>query len=209
LKNRGNLKMSHEGLLVVVSGPSGAGKGTVLKRLKDSDDSIRFSISATTRTIRQGEKEGLNYFFKTRDEFKSMIEAGQLLEWVEYCGNYYGTPKEYIETTVKEGYDCLLEIEVEGAANVKKAYPDCVLIFILPPSFEELKRRIEKRATEEPEIVAKRLQRAREEMAYIENYDYVIVNDKIEDAVENLRSILKAEKLKLNRNRKMIEQFKH
>ena len=113
------------------------------------------------------------------------------------------------ETTVKEGYDCLLEIEVEGAANVKKAYPDCVLIFILPPSFEELKRRIEKRATEEPEIVAKRLQRAREEMAYIENYDYVIVNDKIEDAVENLRSILKAEKLKLNRNRKMIEQFKH
>ncbi|HQA59379.1 MAG TPA: guanylate kinase, partial [Acetivibrio sp.] len=133
--------MSHEGLLVVVSGPSGAGKGTVLKRLKDSDDSIRFSISATTRTIRQGEKEGLNYFFKTRDEFKSMIEAGQLLEWVEYCGNYYGTPKEYIETTVKEGYDCLLEIEVEGAANVKKAYPDCVLIFILPPSFEELKRR--------------------------------------------------------------------
>ncbi len=201
--------MSHEGLLVVVSGPSGAGKGTVLKRLKDSDDSIRFSISATTRTIRQGEKEGLNYFFKTRDEFKSMIEAGQLLEWVEYCGNYYGTPKEYIETTVKEGYDCLLEIEVEGAANVKKAYPDCVLIFILPPSFEELKRRIEKRATEEPEIVAKRLQRAREEMAYIENYDYVIVNDKIEDAVENLRSILKAEKLKLNRNRKMIEQFKH
>jgi len=209
LKNRGNLKMSHEGLLVVVSGPSGAGKGTVLKRLKDSDDSIRFSISATTRTIRQGEKEGLNYFFKTRDEFKSMIEAGQLLEWVEYCGNYYGTPKEYIETTVKEGYDCLLEIEVEGAENVKKAYPDCVLIFILPPSFEELKRRIEKRATEEPEIVAKRLQRAREEMAYIENYDYVIVNDKIEDAVENLRSILKAEKLKLNRNRKMIEQFKH
>jgi len=209
LKNRGNLKMSHEGLLVVVSGPSGAGKGTVLKRLKDSDDSIRFSISATTRTIRQGEKEGLNYFFKTRDEFKSMIEAGQLLEWVEYCGNYYGTPKEYIETTVKEGYDCLLEIEVEGAANVKKAYPDCVLIFILPPSFEELKRRIEKRATEEPEIVAKRLERAREEMAYIENYDYVIVNDKIEDAVENLRSILKAEKLKLNRNRKMIEQFKH
>ena len=201
--------MSHEGLLVVVSGPSGAGKGTVLKRLKDSDDSIRFSISATTRTIRQGEKEGLNYFFKTRDEFKSMIEAGQLLEWVEYCGNYYGTPKEYIETTVKEGYDCLLEIEVEGAANVKKACPDCVLIFILPPSFEELKRRIEKRATEEPEIVAKRLQRAREEMAYIENYDYVIVNDKIEDAVENLRSILKAEKLKLNRNRKMIEQFKH
>ncbi|NLM57844.1 MAG: guanylate kinase [Clostridium sp.] len=201
--------MSHEGLLVVVSGPSGAGKGTVLKRLKDSDDSIRFSISATTRTIRQGEKEGLNYFFKTRDEFKSMIEAGQLLEWVEYCGNYYGTPKEYIETTVKEGYDCLLEIEVEGAENVKKAYPDCVLIFILPPSFEELKRRIEKRATEEPEIVAKRLQRAREEMAYIENYDYVIVNDKIEDAVENLRSILKAEKLKLNRNRKMIEQFKH
>ncbi|HOQ36179.1 MAG TPA: guanylate kinase [Acetivibrio sp.] len=201
--------MSHEGLLVVVSGPSGAGKGTVLKRLKDSDDSIRFSISATTRTIRQGEKEGLNYFFKTRDEFKSMIEAGQLLEWVEYCGNYYGTPKEYIETTVKEGYDCLLEIEVEGAANVKKAYPDCVLIFILPPSFEELKRRIEKRATEEPEIVAKRLERAREEMAYIENYDYVIVNDKIEDAVENLRSILKAEKLKLNRNRKMIEQFKH
>ena len=138
--------MFREGLLVIVSGPSGAGKGTVLKQLKDSDDRIRFSVSATTRPIRQGETEGLNYFFKTRDEFKSMIEKGQLLEWVEYCGNYYGTPKEYIESTIKEGYYCLLEIEVEGAANVMKAYSDCVSVFILPPSFEELRRRIEQRA---------------------------------------------------------------
>ncbi|HPC99826.1 MAG TPA: guanylate kinase [Acetivibrio sp.] len=200
--------MFREGLLVIVSGPSGTGKGTVLKHLKDSDDSIRFSVSATTRTIRQGEMEGLNYFFKTREEFESMIKNSQLLEWVEYCGNYYGTPKEYIESTIKEGYDCLLEIEVEGAANVKKTYPDCVSVFILPPSFEELKRRIQNRATEEPENVIRRLERAKEEMAYIKNYDYVIVNDKIEDAVESLRSILKAEKLKFNRNCKIIEQLK-
>ncbi|HHV30073.1 guanylate kinase [Acetivibrio mesophilus] len=200
--------MCREGLLVVVSGPSGAGKGTVLNLLKDSgDDSIRFSVSATTRAPRKGEVDGLNYFFKTKDEFKLMIENDELFEWVEYCDNFYGTPKKYIESTIKDGYDCLLEIEVEGAANVMKAYPQCVSVFILPPSFEELRRRIEKRGTEDVDVVNKRLDRAKKEIAYASNYDYVIVNDSVEDAVESLRSIINAEKLKFKRNIGILKQF--
>lgn len=200
--------MYREGILVVVSGPSGAGKGTVLNLLKDSsDDSIRFSVSATTRAPRKGEVDGLNYFFKSRDEFKLMIENDELFEWVEYCDNFYGTPKKYIESTIKDGYNCLLEIEVEGAANVMKAYPECASVFILPPSFEELRRRIEKRGTEEAEVVNKRLDRARKEMTYASNYDYIIVNDNVEDAVEGLRSIIRAESLMLKRNREVLDQL--
>ena len=200
--------MCCEGLLVVVSGPSGAGKGTLLNLLKDSgDDSIRFSVSATTRTPRKGEVDGQNYFFKTKDEFKLMIENDELFEWVEYCDNFYGTPKKYVEDTVKEGYDCLLEIEVEGAAKVMEAYPECVSVFILPPSFEELRRRIEKRGTEDIEVVNKRLDRARKEIAYVSNYDYIIVNDNLKEAVEGLRGIIKAEKLKLKRNREILVKF--
>jgi len=126
---------------------------------------------------------------------------------VEYCDNFYGTPKKYVEDSVKEGYDCFLEIEVEGAAKVMKAYPECVSVFILPPSFEELRRRIEKRGTEDVEVVNKRLDRAREEIAYASNYDYIIVNDDLKDAVENLRCIIRAEKLKSGRNREFLHQF--
>ncbi|ADU74009.1 guanylate kinase [Acetivibrio thermocellus AD2] len=202
--------MYREGLLVVVSGPSGAGKGTLLNLLKDSgDDNIRFSVSATTRAPRVGEVDGVNYFFKTKEEFMLMIENDELFEWVEYCDNFYGTPKKYIEDTIKGGYDCLLEIEVEGAAKVMKAYPECVSVFILPPSFEELRRRIEKRGTEDVEVVNKRLERAKKEIAYASNYDYIIVNDNLKDAVEGLRSIIKAEKLKLKRNRDVLCQFEH
>lgn len=199
--------MFREGLLVVVSGPSGAGKGTVLQLLKGRDESLKFSVSATTRAPRKGEVDGVNYFFRTQEEFKLMIDKGELLEWVKYCDNYYGTPKKYIEETVKDGNDCLLEIEVEGASNVMKTYADCVSVFILPPSFEELKRRIVGRGTEEPEVVKKRLDKARKEMTYAENYDYVIVNNNIEDAAECLRCIIKAEKLKFNRNRTIVEQL--
>ncbi|MFZ5987108.1 MAG: guanylate kinase [Bacillota bacterium] len=200
--------MFREGLLVIVSGPSGAGKGTLLNLIKEREKNISFSVSATTREPRKGEAEGVNYFFKSHDEFKSMIENDELVEWVKYCDNYYGTPRKYIEDTIKSGLDCLLEIEVEGASNIMKRYPDCVSLFILPPSFEELKRRIEKRGTEEADVIKKRLDKARNEIAYAQRYDYVIINDKIEDSVNSLRCILQAEKLKFKRNRNILDMMK-
>ncbi|NMB33324.1 MAG: guanylate kinase [Clostridium sp.] len=201
-------KTYQKGILAVVSGPSGAGKGTILKLLKDSGDKVKFSISATTRNIRKGEVDQQNYFFKTQEQFKSMIEENELLEWVEYCGNFYGTPKEYVEKTIAKGYDCLLEIEVEGAENIKKIYPDSVSVFILPPTFDDLRKRIEKRGTEGIETILKRIERAKEEMIYISNYDYIVINDNPEEAVQQLRYILGAEKLRLHRNSSIIEKFR-
>ncbi|HOP99698.1 MAG TPA: guanylate kinase [Acetivibrio clariflavus] len=197
--------MFREGLLVVVSGPSGTGKGTVLSCIRQKESSIKFSVSATTREPRSGEVDGVNYFFKTTEEFEAMIENGELIEWVKYCDNYYGTPKKYVEDTIKSGYDCLLEIEVEGALNIKKIYPDCVSIFILPPSFEELRRRIESRGTEKPEVIEKRMEKALKEMNYVDRYDYVVVNDDIEKAVDSIRYILASEKLKFSRNRDILK----
>ena len=197
--------MFREGLLVVVSGPSGTGKGTVLSCIRQKENRIKFSVSATTREPRSGEVDGVNYFFKTTEEFEAMIENGELIEWVKYCDNYYGTPKKYVEDTIKSGYDCLLEIEVEGALNIKKIYPDCVSIFILPPSFEELRRRIESRGTEKPEVIEKRMEKALKEMNYVDRYDYVVVNDDIEKAVDSIRYILASEKLKFSRNRDILK----
>lgn len=200
--------MFREGLLVVVSGPSGTGKGTLLSSIKQTEKSMKFSVSATTRSPRSGESDGVNYFFKTHEEFESMIKNGELVEWVKYCDNYYGTPKKCIEDTVKAGFDCLLEIEVEGALNIKTIYPDCVSIFILPPSFEELRRRIEDRGTEKPEVIEKRMEKALKEMKYVDKYDYVVVNDRIEEAVNNIRSILVSEKLMLKRNKNILESIR-
>ncbi|AEV69312.1 guanylate kinase [Acetivibrio clariflavus] len=197
--------MFREGLLVVVSGPSGTGKGTVLSCIRQKENRIKFSVSATTREPRSGEVDGVNYFFKTTEEFEAMIENGELIEWVKYCDNYYGTPKKYVADTIKSGYDCLLEIEVEGALNIKKIYPDCVSIFILPPSFEELRRRIESRGTEKPEVIEKRMEKALKEMNYVDRYDYVVVNDDIEKAVDSIRYILASEKLKFSRNRDILK----
>ena len=199
--------MFREGLLVVVSGPSGTGKGTLLSSIKQTEKSMKFSVSATTRSPRSGENDGVNYFFKTHVEFENMIKNGELVEWVKYCDNYYGTPKKCIEDTVKAGFDCLLEIEVEGALNIKTIYPDCVSIFILPPSFEELRRRIEDRGTEKPEVIEKRMEKALKEIKYVDKYDYVVVNDRIEEAVNNIRSILVSEKLMLKRNTNILESI--
>ena len=199
--------MFREGLLVVVSGPSGTGKGTVLNYLREREKSIKFSVSATTRQPRSGEVDGVNYFFKTNEEFENMIKNGELVEWVRYCDNYYGTPKKCIEDTIKSGYDCLLEIEVEGALNIKKIYPDCVSIFILPPSFEELRRRIESRGTEKPEVIEKRMEKALKEMKLIDKYDYVIINDEVEKAVNSICYILASEKLKSSRNKNILESI--
>ena len=197
--------MFREGLLVVVSGPSGTGKGTVLNSIRQQEKNIKFSVSATTREPRSGEVDGVNYFFKTNEEFEAMIKNGELIEWVKYCDNYYGTPKKYIEDTIKSGYDCLLEIEVEGALNIKKIYPDCVSIFILPPSFDELRRRIESRGTEKPEVIGKRMEKALKEINYVDKYDYVVVNDDIEEAVNSIRYILASEKLKFSRNKDILK----
>lgn len=199
--------MFREGLLVVVSGPSGTGKGTLLNNIRQKENNIKFSVSATTREPRDGEVEGVNYFFKTHEEFDSMIKKGELVEWVKYCDNYYGTPKRCIEDTIKSGLDCLLEIEVEGALNIKSIYPDCVSIFILPPSFDELRRRIEGRGTEKPEAIQKRMEKAVKEMKFVDKYDYVVVNDDIEEAVNSIKCILASEKLKLCRNINILERI--
>lgn len=199
--------MFREGLLVVVSGPSGTGKGTLLSNIRQNEDYIKFSVSATTREPRRGEVDGVNYLFKSHEEFDSMIKNGELVEWVKYCDNYYGTPKKCIEDTIMSGFDCLLEIEVEGALNIKNIYPKCVSIFILPPSFEELIRRIEGRGTEKPEVIEKRMEKAIKEMKYVDKYDYVVVNDDIEEAVNCIKCIIASEKLKFSRNINILESI--
>ncbi|MCR4435438.1 MAG: guanylate kinase [Clostridiales bacterium] len=199
--------MFRSGLLVVISGPSGAGKSTLLDLVKEQNKNVRFSVSATTRKPREGEINGLDYFFKSADEFNRMIENKELIEWVEYCGNYYGTPKEYVLTSIEQGYDVILEIEVDGAANIKSIYPDSVSIFILPPSFQELKKRIEGRGTENAQVIEERMNRAKKEIMYIDRYDYIVVNDNIKRAADHIGNILAAEKLRFHRNRNILENL--
>jgi guanylate kinase len=199
--------MPKEGLLIVISGPSGTGKGTILRHIRENNKDIRFSVSATTREPRSGEVHGINYFFKSSQEFEEMIQSDDLIEWVSYCGNYYGTPRKYIEDILADGYDCILEIDVAGALNIKKKYPNCVSVFVLPPSFKELKRRITDRGTESPEIIEMRLKTAKYEMTFVDKYDYAIINDHIEKVVTELEGILMAEKLKFARNINILEQL--
>ncbi|HHW00510.1 MAG TPA: guanylate kinase [Clostridiaceae bacterium] len=199
--------MFQKGLLVVLSAPSGTGKSTVARLLVQRNSRLRLSVSATTREPRKGEVEGKDYFYKTVDEFKSMIENDEFVEWVEYCGNYYGTPKKYIEDSIENGFDVLLEIEVEGAAKIKEKYPDCVLIFMLPPSFDELKKRIEGRGTEKPEVIENRLNQARREIKCIDMYDYFVINDSIDNAINSVNIILQAEKSKVKRNKDLLEHI--
>jgi len=199
--------MSRKGILVVISAPSGTGKGTLLELIKGSNEKVRLSVSATTRKPRQNEVDGCNYFFKTQSEFKKMIANNELIEWVQYCDNYYGTPKKYVEDLTREGFNVVLEIEVEGALNIREKFLDSILIFILPPSFEELEKRIRARGTEKPEIIKKRLEKARKEIEYINLYDYVIINDKLSDAVDDVNSILRAELLKYKRNKDILNRI--
>lgn len=192
--------MKFSSLLIVVSGPSGTGKGTVIKALREKSKSMIALPSVTTRRPRKGEIEGHSYYFTNREEFRKMIEKGEFVEWVEYCDNYYGTLKEKLEDSLKSGTDIILEKEVKGAIKIKEQYPDCVSIFLLPPNFEELKRRIEGRGTEDVLIIEKRLNVALEEISYINKYDYVIVNDCIKNTVKSISCIIQAEKLKTRRN---------
>lgn len=200
--------MNKRGVLMVVSGPAGVGKGTVCKQfLKDNPD-VKLSVSATTRKPRPGEEHGREYFFMTKEEFEEKIKTDNLLEYVCFVGNYYGTLKSAVEEKLSAGVDVLLEIEVEGAMNVKKKFPDSVLVFVLPPSFTELAERLKGRGTETPEVIEKRLSRAREEFECVKHYDYVLLNDTVENAADNLKSILTAEKMKMERNKMLIKEAK-
>lgn len=199
--------MFQDGLLVVLSAPSGTGKSTLSRLLTQKEDGLRLSVSATTRKPRQNEEEGKDYFYKTIDEFKNMIKNDELVEWVEYCGNYYGTPRKCIEDSIKDGFDVLLEIEVEGAANIRKKYPDSVLVFVLPPSFDELKKRIVGRGTEKPEVIEKRLNQARREIKYMDMYDYIVLNDRVDDAINKINVILEAEKARVKRNKDILKDI--
>lgn len=181
------------GLLIVLSGPAGVGKGTVCSALRNQMPDIVYSVSATTRQPRQGEVEGVNYFFKSREQFKEMIRRDALLEYAEYVGNYYGTPREFVEQTLARGKDVILEIEVQGALKVKEKFPKAVFVFLLPPSLDELKQRITGRGTETQEIINTRMNVAVEEMNLLRHYDYAVVNDEIEAASERIRSIIIAE----------------
>jgi guanylate kinase len=199
--------MKQKGLLVVVSGPSGAGKGTVCQQLLSQRDNVRYSVSATTRKPREGEIDGKNYFFVSESKFLGMLENDALIEWDKYCDNYYGTPKDYVESCLVDGLDIILEITVEGALEIKQKYPDCVLIFILPPSFEELRRRIESRATERSDIIEKRLLQASNELKHVSKYDYLILNDSVDHAVLNIEKVLDAERLKPSRNISLLNSL--
>ena len=182
-----------KGNLIVISGPSGAGKGTICKALLEREDNLYISVSATTRSPRKGEVDGVNYYFLTQDEFKKKVDNNEFLEWAEVHGNYYGTPKFNVEEMINEGKNIILEIDVQGALNVKKNCEDGVFIFILPPSMEELKRRIIARGSETPESLIKRFKTAYEEINYISKYNYAVVNDDLEEAVKKVQNILYAE----------------
>lgn len=188
--------MSQKGTLMVVSGPAGVGKGTVVKRACElAEGKIHLSVSATTRAPRPIDQEGVTYYFKTKEEFKEMIANNQVLEWAEYVGNYYGTPRQPVEDALSCGLDVILEIEVQGAMQIKKNFPDTVLTFIAPPSYEELEKRLRGRGTETEEQILSRLQTAKGELALMGDYDFIVVNDEIEQASQDLLTVLRADKL--------------
>lgn len=203
----GNDLIEEKGILFVLSGPSGVGKGTVRKELFNRKPDLKYSISMTTRSIRPGEKDGVDYFYKTKEEFKNLIAQNKLLEYAQYVNNYYGTPREYVEEMLAAGHDVFLEIEVQGALQVKHNFPEGVFIFLFPPSLEELKNRIINRGTESDELVRNRLNEARNEIELMDAYDYVVVNDDVAKAVTNIQSIIQSEHLKRERIAKQYKKI--
>lgn len=193
------------GLLIVLSGPSGVGKGTVCGALRKQETDILYSVSATTRSARRGEIDGVSYFFKTRDQFEEMLKNDQLLEWAEYAGNYYGTPVDYVEKTLNEGNDIILEIEVQGALKVRNKFQEGVFIFLMPPSFAELRNRIVNRGTETEDLINSRMTIAKDEIEMMNKYDYVVENDEVNFAVDRIKAIVIAEHCRKDR---LIEKYK-
>lgn len=200
--------MSRKGCLVIISGFSGAGKGTVVKALMDRYDCYALSISATTRQPRPGEVDGREYFFKTREEFEELIRQDDLYEYARYVSNYYGTPKAYVEEQLEAGKDVILEIEVQGALKVKEKNPDTLLLFVTPPSAAELRNRLAGRGTETPEVIDERMARAAEEALLMDKYEYLIVNDKLDDCVETVHQLIQREHLRMDANQEMIDKIK-
>lgn len=200
--------MREKGILIVVSGFSGAGKGTLMKELVARyEETYALSISATTRAPREGEQEGKEYFFKSKEEFEKMIAKEELIEYAKYVENYYGTPKEYVEKMLVSGKDVILEIEIQGALKVKEKFPDTLLLFVTPPSAEELKQRLLKRGTETMDVIASRLRRASEEAEGMELYDYLVVNDDLQTCAEQMHEIIQAEHMRSSRNAAFIENI--
>lgn len=194
------VNFKERGLLIVLSGPSGVGKGTVCRVLREEkDNNLQYSVSATTRKPREGEVEGVHYFFKTREQFEHMIEHKQLLEHAEFVGNYYGTPVEWVRETLESGKDVILEIEVQGAFQVKERFPEAVFLFLAPPSLQELRNRLVGRGTESEEVIKQRLLVAREEIELMDAYDYVVTNDEVDKAIDRIKAIVTAEHCKRER----------
>ena len=200
--------MNHRGILLVVSGFAGSGKGTLMKELMRRYDNYAFSVSATTRKPRPGEVHGREYFFMDKDHFEQMIENDELLEHACYVGNYYGTPKFYVEEQLAAGKDVILEIETQGALMIKDQYPDSLLLFVMPPSVTELHRRLVERGTETPEVIASRMERGRQEAEDIEKYDFLVVNDDIDECVERLHGTIVSAHYATKRNMETIETIK-
>lgn len=198
----------NKGILIVVSGFSGAGKGTLMKALLSRYDNYALSISMTTRAPRPGEEEGREYFFVDRDTFEDQIAKEQLIEYAQYCGNYYGTPKTYVEEQFEQGHDVILEIEIQGALKIQERFPDALLLFVMPPSAQELKNRLVGRATESMEVIEKRLKRANEEAAGIEKYDYIVINDELESCTKELHALIQAAHNTPGRQKAFIEEIR-
>lgn len=188
-----------EGILLVISGPSGVGKGTVCSALRKKMPHLTYSVSVTTRVPREGEIDGVNYFFRSVDQFKAMIQHGELIEWAEYVGNYYGTPQQFVDDTIKSGEDIILEIDVQGAHRVKQLYPNGIFIFLIPPKIEDLRERILCRGTESEETLSHRLDVASSEFKQIHQYNYVVVNDEVDLACDRIQAIISAEHSRVDR----------
>ena len=200
--------MKRKGIIIVVSGFSGAGKGTIMKELTKRYDQYALSISATTRNPREGEENGREYFFITTEEFEKLIAEDGLIEHAKYVNNYYGTPRKYVEEKLSQGIDVILEIEIQGALQIKEQYKDAVLLFVMPPSAKVLEKRLRGRGTETDEVIAKRLARAKEEAVGIEKYDYIVVNDDLDECVEKVHEIISSAHNTPDRNADFINEMR-